>query len=271
MELRDDIYIIMAYHQILREWSRRPREAGVPAFGPREIDLQVNLVLSTSYLANLRQVCAGSVKVTLSEKGLAMAYDRIRDIQDRRVNSPAAMMPKRPRKALSEVTYEDGVEQRLIDPISDARTPGWAAPPAAEHTFAPAVAVVAERPGDGAGAGKGERGPPRTMRTSLEEQYGFSAPPPPPPQKAGSGKAAPPTTMPGKAFFIGGNATLGCKVKSGGGSATAPIVGPDAMYRHILERPPPASRKSVTPVSKAGAVGPPTPQAQAPSAADEMH
>jgi len=248
-ELRDDVYTVMAYHQLLRDWAKRPRPTGMPAFGPREIDVQVNLVLSTSYLANLRQVCAGSVRVTLSEKGLAMAYERLRDVQDRRLNSQAAHYPRRPRKALSEITFEEGVEQRIVDPRD---VPGFV-------SHAPPVVAKAAQPlqlPSNAAAAKPEGGSNlKSMRSLLEDQYSASGsvPPPPPPAKGSQG-AVPPAMQAGPkgAFMIGGTATpLGTVYGDGQGASSKPIQGPEVALRHILERPPPEpKRKELTPFSK---------------------
>merc|ERR1719277_1236018 len=101
MEVRDDIYTILAYHQILKEHAREKAKKG--QYGAPEITINVNLVLSTNYLANVRTVCAGAIKVHLSDRGLMTAYQRLRDVQERRLNSQAALYPKRPRKVLSEL------------------------------------------------------------------------------------------------------------------------------------------------------------------------
>lgn len=112
MEVRDDIYSISAYHQCLRDWSRKlARERSLD----REITVEVNLVLSTNYLANVRKVCAGAVRVTLSDQGMATALERLRDVHDNRLNSQAARYPKRPRKVLSEMTYQYRLEKHLDD------------------------------------------------------------------------------------------------------------------------------------------------------------
>merc|ERR1740120_200194 len=102
------MYSIAEYHKLLRDAAKNP------GFGTPEIEVQVNLVLSTNYLANIRQVCAGSVKVALSDQGVAMSYERMKHIAAKRLNTDAAQNPKRGRKTLSEVTYEEAVDQALI-------------------------------------------------------------------------------------------------------------------------------------------------------------
>jgi len=105
MEVRDDIYSILAYHQILKEQAReQAKKSKKGQYGPPEITINVNLVLSTNYLANVRTICAGAIKVSLSDRGLVSAYERLRDVQERRLNSQAALYPKRPRKVLSELS-----------------------------------------------------------------------------------------------------------------------------------------------------------------------
>eukprot|EP00932_Pfiesteria_piscicida_P012360 SRR837773.2372.p2 GENE.SRR837773.2372~~SRR837773.2372.p2 ORF type:complete len:419 (-),score=78.01 SRR837773.2372:3-1238(-) len=219
-EVRDDIYTIQAYQQLLRDWSRRPRDEGAPAFGPREIELQVNLVLSTSYLATLRQVCAGSVRVTLTERGLAMAYDRVRDVQERRLESPAALSPKRPRKALAEITFEDGAEQRLVLPGA-APLPGLRPPNCVVAALAdePTSAPTASGP---AASRMSPMGADRTFRTVLEDKHGHAAYSPQPPSQ-------PPTPASQLAAQAAGVAAAAT------GAATVPITGPDAPFRHLVD------------------------------------
>lgn len=104
-EIRDDIYGILAYHQLLLESYQR--------LGETEITLEVNLVLTTNYLASARQVCAGAVRVALSEKALVLSDLRLRDIQENKLNSTAALNPRRARKILSERTHEESIDKQL--------------------------------------------------------------------------------------------------------------------------------------------------------------
>eukprot|EP00928_Gymnodinium_smaydae_P070286 TRINITY_DN54159_c0_g1_i1.p1 TRINITY_DN54159_c0_g1~~TRINITY_DN54159_c0_g1_i1.p1 ORF type:complete len:617 (+),score=158.44 TRINITY_DN54159_c0_g1_i1:282-2132(+) len=118
-EVRDDIYNIEAYHKILRTWSEY-RMASEEVAG--EITITVNLVLSTNYLANLRQVCSGSIRVTLSNKGQMVANVRIRDVRERRYGSEKALKPTRVRKLLSEGAQDDA-EAVLAAEAAAAATP----------------------------------------------------------------------------------------------------------------------------------------------------
>lgn len=107
-EIRDDIYTIHAYHKILADWARRPHDRG--GYGTRQLRLEVNLVLSTNYLANLRQVCSGSVRVNLTPNGLAVAEERLRHVQQVRIDSKEAMNPMRGRKVLSQSDTYPGLD-----------------------------------------------------------------------------------------------------------------------------------------------------------------
>lgn len=98
-EVRDDLYNILAYHEILREGAKRPFRRTVSDYNV--LRLEVNLVLSTNYLATVRQVCAGSVKVVLSPEGINKAQERLRGVLENRVDSKAALNPKRQKKAIS--------------------------------------------------------------------------------------------------------------------------------------------------------------------------
>jgi len=134
-EVQDDIYSIQAYHQILQEWSRKPLERG--SYGIRQIKLEVNLVLSTNYLANIRQVCSGSIRINLTAQGLSVAHERLLHVQETRLESQAALHPKRERKLLSEVVQglqarEAAEERPALQPQGSAWGPprlGQAEPP----------------------------------------------------------------------------------------------------------------------------------------------
>jgi len=106
-EIRDDVYGIFAYHQILKDWYRKLRQTG-----GTEIIIEVNLVLSTNYLATLRQVCSGAIRVTLSDKGMMVSDLRLREIHETKLESNAALNPRRPRKVLSEQTHEQRLERQ---------------------------------------------------------------------------------------------------------------------------------------------------------------
>jgi len=106
-EVRDDRYSIEAYHKILADWPRILRARG----GGQDIMVEVNLVLSTNYLANWRQVCSGAIHVTLSDKGILAASARWKDVQFTKMNSQAAKFPRRARKTLSEVQKEPTEEE----------------------------------------------------------------------------------------------------------------------------------------------------------------
>eukprot|EP00440_Ansanella_granifera_P038780 gb/GFBE01042079.1/.p1 GENE.gb/GFBE01042079.1/~~gb/GFBE01042079.1/.p1 ORF type:complete len:765 (+),score=119.75 gb/GFBE01042079.1/:1-2295(+) len=129
-EVKDDIHSISAYHQILKDYSRTT--LGSSGTERREVTLQVDLVLSTNYLATVRQVCCGAVTVILSDRGMAVAHERIRHVMDYRLHSQAALFAKRPRKALSQESFEEGVVSRLktsaTRPIGE-RSPTQAALP----------------------------------------------------------------------------------------------------------------------------------------------
>lgn len=110
-ELRDDVYNIEAYHHILRDQARRMH---AEQSENREITITVNLVLSTNYLANLRQVCTGSIKVTLSNAGLHQAGVRMKDILENRLGSKQCLNPQRPRKVLSEMSHEYHLTEKHV-------------------------------------------------------------------------------------------------------------------------------------------------------------
>jgi len=113
-EVKDDMKNIVAYHQILvDEYNRQVRE-GIqrPTFR-----LQVNLVLATSYMANVRQVCCGAVTVHLTDRGMAVDRERIRHVLEYRMHSQAAEFAKRPRKDLMQEKFQTGVEHRLAKSI----------------------------------------------------------------------------------------------------------------------------------------------------------
>lgn len=104
-EIRDDIYAIQEYHRILKECSQR---------FPQELLIEINLVLTTNYVANVRQVCCGAIRVALSDNGLKLASERIEEVRNVKMTSQAALCPHRPRKLLSEIT----LEQRMATQIS---------------------------------------------------------------------------------------------------------------------------------------------------------
>eukprot|EP00927_Polykrikos_kofoidii_P040555 TRINITY_DN34644_c0_g1_i1.p1 TRINITY_DN34644_c0_g1~~TRINITY_DN34644_c0_g1_i1.p1 ORF type:complete len:594 (-),score=84.47 TRINITY_DN34644_c0_g1_i1:114-1895(-) len=110
-ELRDDVYNIETYHQILSKEYKKMRAAKSES---REITITVNLILSTNYLASLRQVCSGVIKVNLSDSGLMQAGVRLKDILENRLNSKQCLNPKRPVKALSEMTHEDHLVEKHV-------------------------------------------------------------------------------------------------------------------------------------------------------------
>jgi hypothetical protein len=178
MEVRDDIYTIMAYHQILREWPRHQQMRGLPM----EITVEVNLVLSTNYLANLRQVCAGAVRVMLTDRGLYLANERIKDVKNRRENSEQAMNPRRQRKSLVAETYGEKLEKTLPgittskSPMS-TRTP----PPELEQGSPPVLPP--------------QKGTPvfkaKVNMQPIANHHGGSTPPPPKREPGGRSQAIP--------------------------------------------------------------------------------
>eukprot|EP00746_Dinoflagellata_sp_MGD_P006482 gnl/MRDRNA2_/MRDRNA2_112703_c0_seq1.p1 gnl/MRDRNA2_/MRDRNA2_112703_c0~~gnl/MRDRNA2_/MRDRNA2_112703_c0_seq1.p1 ORF type:complete len:576 (+),score=119.25 gnl/MRDRNA2_/MRDRNA2_112703_c0_seq1:108-1835(+) len=108
MEVADDINNIETYHAILKEWSKRLAREG-NANG--SIKIEVDIVISTDYLANIRQVCCGEIEVVLSERGLAAAAKRLHDVKTNKVNSREAQFPKRPSKGvLSALTAAERLE-----------------------------------------------------------------------------------------------------------------------------------------------------------------
>lgn len=109
-EVRDDIYNIKAYHHLINAAARKPHDFQA---GPREINVEVHLVLSTNYLANVRKVCSGTIRVLYQDKGLAIARERLAHIEKERLSSHAAMYPKRPQKPLSEDTHEQFLERKM--------------------------------------------------------------------------------------------------------------------------------------------------------------
>lgn len=98
-EILDDIHNIEAYHDILNS----------NGYSAQEIKITVNLVLSTDYQANLRQCCAGSIRVQLSPDGLHAAKVRLQDVRLRRLESSAAHYPKRRRKSLAVDLQDKGL------------------------------------------------------------------------------------------------------------------------------------------------------------------
>lgn len=214
-ELRDDIYTIEAYHALLRNYAKQP------SFGTREIDVQINLVLSTNYLANLRQVCAGSCKVTLTDQGLAVAYDRMKDVHEKRLETAAAYNPKRARKTLSEVTYEEAQHMRMP----------WLGDQSQQAASAFPISS-----GNMAGAPRQAPQPvlkPRNIRAELEERFGdgsaVEVPRPP----------APPGTVPYAPESPQGSSGAGAISSAPMGSATTPIRGPDEGFIERLNLPAP--------------------------------
>lgn len=145
-EIRDDIYGIVAYHNLLVDGNRRPHERG--SYGTRQLRLEVNLVLSTNYLANVRQVCSGSVKVNLTPHGLGVADERLRHVKQVKLESSQAKNPTRERKVLSKL------------PDKEAQ--------AAEVRRASMAAVAQQAMSE-------PEAPPRTVQSS-----GAARPPPPP-------------------------------------------------------------------------------------------
>jgi len=224
-ELCDDIYTITEYHQLLREGAKRP------GFGSQEIDIQVNLLLTTNYLANVRQVCSGSVRVTLSDQGLAMAYERMKHVQEKRLRSEAALNPKRGRKVLSEVTYEEAIEQHLVDYPSMGLL---AAPPS----------LIPKKP---------SMEPPPNLRGELETQFQNTrkslpqvvttdVPKPPAPPGTLGTVAHPPPTPEGQKALPGAGVFGGTLVPMG--SAATPIRGPEANLPNIPYPPTMATPKA---------------------------
>jgi len=109
MEVAEDINNIEAYHTILKEWGRRLAKEGNPN---GMIKIEVDLLLSTDYLANVRQVCCGEIEVALSERGLAAAAKRLHDVREK-LNSREAQFPKRPQKGtLSALSAAEKLEQK---------------------------------------------------------------------------------------------------------------------------------------------------------------
>mmetsp|Transcript_65367 Transcript_65367/g.156286 ORF Transcript_65367/g.156286 Transcript_65367/m.156286 type:complete len:501 (+) Transcript_65367:81-1583(+) len=106
MEVRDDIYNIRAYHGLLGEVAQKLAASPEARTGSvrfkQEFTLEVNLILSTNYLATLRHVCSGAVRVSLSDKGLESADTRLQDVLENRERSEGALNPLRPRKLLSK-------------------------------------------------------------------------------------------------------------------------------------------------------------------------
>jgi len=102
--LMDDIHSIVAYHKLLAEAHQR--------YGDSEILLEANLVISTNYLANLRQVCCGAVRINLSEKSVMQSDLRLKELQDRRAKWEEApsdlhrMKRTKTRGLLSEMSHE---------------------------------------------------------------------------------------------------------------------------------------------------------------------
>jgi len=113
-EVQDDIYNIVTYHEILEAASSQLQEHGnISASERAEVLVQVDLVLTTSYLATVRQVCCGAVRVMLTQKGMDVSRKRLRHVLKHRFRSQAALFPKRPTKDLSKPRFEDGVENRI--------------------------------------------------------------------------------------------------------------------------------------------------------------
>ncbi|CAE7508895.1 POLD1 [Symbiodinium sp. CCMP2456] len=113
-EVQDDIYNIVTYHEILEAASSKLQEHGnISASERAEVLVQVDLVLTTSYLATIRQVCCGAVRVMLTQKGMDVSRKRLRHVLKHRFRSQAALFPKRPTKDLSKPRFEDGVEDRI--------------------------------------------------------------------------------------------------------------------------------------------------------------
>ena len=113
-EVQDDIYNIITYHEILEAASSQLQEHGnILASERAEVTVQVDLVLTTSYLATVRQVCCGAARVMLTQKGMDASRKRLRHVLKHRLRSQAALFPKRPTKELSKPRFEDGVEDRI--------------------------------------------------------------------------------------------------------------------------------------------------------------
>ena len=106
-EVQDDIYNIVTYHEILEAASSQLQEHGnISAAERAEVLVQVDLVLTTSYLATVRQVCCGAVRVMLTQKGMDVSRKRLRHVLKHRFRSQAALFPKRPTKELSKPRFE---------------------------------------------------------------------------------------------------------------------------------------------------------------------
>lgn len=118
-EIRDDAYNIEAYHQILKEYAKRNQEEG----RGRDILITVTLVLSTSYLANVRKVCSGQIRVTITEHGIKTARARVKDALENRIFSMAAKYPRRPRKVLSEMIKETDMNGEQVDKSNTENNP----------------------------------------------------------------------------------------------------------------------------------------------------
>lgn len=135
-EVRDDLYNILAYHEILREGAKQPfRHTN---YDYNVLRLEVNLVLSTSYLATVRQVCAGSVRVVLSPEGISEAQERLRGVLEGRVDSKAALNPKRQTKVLSRTEDVPSLREAR-ELLAQAAAERAAAERAAEHAAAEPV------------------------------------------------------------------------------------------------------------------------------------
>eukprot|EP00747_Dinoflagellata_sp_TGD_P089996 gnl/TRDRNA2_/TRDRNA2_164531_c0_seq1.p1 gnl/TRDRNA2_/TRDRNA2_164531_c0~~gnl/TRDRNA2_/TRDRNA2_164531_c0_seq1.p1 ORF type:complete len:568 (-),score=89.56 gnl/TRDRNA2_/TRDRNA2_164531_c0_seq1:64-1614(-) len=113
MEVQDDIYNIIAYHHILRDWHRK-YDRGELGPGVDYVTIEVNLVLSTSFVATVRQVCCGSVRVYFTEAGMMKANLRLHDVQETRLMNPP-MKPKRPEKNLSRFTHENQLDAQVTN------------------------------------------------------------------------------------------------------------------------------------------------------------
>eukprot|EP00933_Yihiella_yeosuensis_P053746 TRINITY_DN5203_c1_g2_i1.p1 TRINITY_DN5203_c1_g2~~TRINITY_DN5203_c1_g2_i1.p1 ORF type:complete len:792 (-),score=182.38 TRINITY_DN5203_c1_g2_i1:128-2503(-) len=121
-EVRDDIYSIVAYHEILSLAAKQRNRGGAGVYAEdRKVTIQVDLVLSTSFLANVRTVCCGTITVNLSDKGVAVAMDRLKNVTDVKMHHQAALFPTRERKVLSEEAFEDAVETRLATSLQRLR------------------------------------------------------------------------------------------------------------------------------------------------------
>lgn len=194
-EIRDDIYNIEQYYNILKMYCPQSAEER------REVNLTVNLLLSTNYLANVRAVCAGSIKVEVDRAGLDAALTRLEDIRNSRYNSKFALEPVRPTKNLSVGESDpenDGISSTFAladraatpEPTTAIRAKSMAQPglrygdmadPQAGRDNAPPEAITAKavastmaRLDDGSGPASLARAPPPPPGGPLPPQAEYS-------------------------------------------------------------------------------------------------